>query len=288
MKNKAQKKNVAPVKRKRTVGRKPSKKVVGIAPWKNTLYTCLRYAFVVCITLLFFGGFYYFFVRPYRYRWQSCPGRKEYQVCIPYGYDVHGIDISHHQGRIEWERLSESKHSRFPLSFVFMKATEGGDHVDTTFVHNFEEARRYGFIRGAYHFFSPATDPCKQADFYINHVQLSNGDLPPVLDVERLGKSSPELLRTNVRKWLERVEAHYGVKPILYTSYKFKLKYLDGAPFDEYPYWIAHYYVDSVRYEGEWHFWQHTDAGLVPGVRERVDLNVFNGSMDELLQLTIR
>lgn len=144
------------------------------------------------------------------------------------------------------------------------------------------------FIRGAYHYFIPKTDARKQADFFIRTVQLAKGDLPPVLDVETTGKQSPQELKTAVKTWLDRVEAHYGVKPILYTSYKFKKRYLSDSIFNAYPYWIAHYYVDSVRYEGKWHFWQHTDVGTVPGIEEEVDLNVFNGTMEELLELTLK
>ena len=170
----------------------------------------------------------------------------------------------------------------------FMKATEGGDHADDTFPFNFDQAHRYGFIRGAYHFFSPKTDPLKQADFFIRTVQLIPGDLPPVLDVETIGKSTPHDLRIAVKTWLDRIESHYGVKPILYTSYKFKNRYLSDSVFNTYPYWIAHYYVDSVKYEGPWHFWQHTDVGNVPGIREEVDLNVFNGSLEQLRALTLQ
>lgn len=169
-----------------------------------------------------------------------------------------------------------------------MKATEGGDHADDTFPFNFDQAHRYGFIRGAYHFFSPKTDPLKQADFFIRTVQLIPGDLPPVLDVETIGKSTPHDLRIAVKTWLDRIELHYGVKPILYTSYKFKNRYLSDSVFNTYPYWIAHYYVDSVKYEGPWHFWQHTDVGNVPGIREEVDLNVFNGSLEQLRALTLQ
>lgn len=206
---------------------------------------------------------------------------------MPCDYEVHGIDISHYQGSIDWVQLTSNKASRFPIHFVFMKATEGGDHGDDTFPFNFDQARRYGFIRGAYHFFSPKTDPNKQADFFIRTVQLTAGDLPPVLDVENIGKSTPKDLKTAVKTWLDRIEAHYGVKPILYTSYKFKSRYLSDSIFNTYPYWIAHYYVDSVKYEGPWHFWQHTDAGNVPGIREEVDLNVFNGTLEELVNMTI-
>ena len=87
------------------------------------------------------------------------------------------------------------------------------------------------FIRGAYHYFLPKTDAHKQADFFINTVQLMKGDLPPVLDVETTGKKSPQELKAAVKTWLDRVEAHYGVKPILYTSYKFKKRYLNDSIF---------------------------------------------------------
>ena len=128
----------------------------------------------------------------------------------------------------------------------------------------------------------------KQADFFIRTVKLDSGDLPPVLDVELSGKKPKKELQQSIKKWLDRVEAHYGVKPILYTSYKFKTHYLDDSLFNAYPYWISHYYVDSVKYQGKWHFWQHTDIGSVPGIHHDVDLNVFNGSLEELRKMTMR
>lgn len=248
----------------------------------------LRTILAVCIIAVFSAGFYWFFIRPYAYRWKPCYGQKGYGVCMPCDYEVHGIDISHYQGSIDWVQLTTNKTTKFPIHFVFMKATEGGDHADDTFPFNFDQAHRYGFIRGAYHFFSPKTDPHKQADFFIRTVRLIPGDLPPVLDVETIGKSTPHDLKIAVKTWLDRVESHYGVKPILYTSYKFKSRYLNDSVFNTYPYWIAHYYVDSVKYEGPWHFWQHTDVGNVPGIKEEVDLNVFNGSLEQLQALTLQ
>lgn len=247
---------------------------------RNTLAVII----VGCFSLIF----YYFFIRPYAYRWKPCHGRKDYGVCIPVGYDIHGIDISHYQGRIDWGRLLQHQQANTPLHFIFMKATEGGDHGDSTFVANFANARAHGFIRGAYHFYNPSTDALKQADFFIRTVKLDSGDLPPVLDVELTGRKEKKDLQQDVKRWLDRVEAHYGVKPILYTSYKFKTRFLDDSIFNTYPYWIAHYYVDSVRYQGKWDFWQHTDAGSVPGIKEDVDLNVFNGTLEELKKLTIK
>ncbi|MDE6347749.1 MAG: glycoside hydrolase family 25 protein [Bacteroides sp.] len=254
----------------------------------RTMPVWLRNLVAFGMVVVFSAGFYWFFIRPYAYRWKPCYGRQGYGVCLPCSYQIHGIDISHYQGKIDWEVLSRNREAEFPLHFIFLKATEGGDHGDDTFVQNFGQARAYGFIRGAYHYFIPRTDADKQADFFIRTVQLSKGDLPPVLDVETIGKQSPQELKRAVKTWLDRIEAHYGVKPILYTSYKFKERYLSDSVFNAYPYWIAHYYVDSVRYRGKWHFWQHTDVGMVPGIEEEVDLNVFNGTLEQLQTLTLQ
>jgi lysozyme len=119
-------------------------------------------------------------------------------------------------------------------------------------------------------------------------VQLVAGDLPPVLDVEKAPEDqSPEEFKESVLTWLRLVEEHYGIKPIIYTYYKFKKQYLSDPVFDQYPYWIAHYYVDKVEYQGPWRFWQHTDVGRLPGINGYVDLNIYNGSYYDLCKLTI-
>ena len=246
-----------------------------------------KYLLGFLIVVAFSGIFYYFFIRPYAYRWKPCYGMKGYGVCIPYGYKVHGIDISHYQGNINWKMLEQTRQGQFPIQFIFMKATEGGDYLDKRFVANFDSAKAHGFIRGAYHFYNPKTDANKQADFFINTVKLEPGDLPPVLDIETKGKDIEEL-QVDLKLWLRRVENHYGVKPIIYASYKFKTKYLNDSVFNSYPYWIAHYYVDSVQYKGDWKFWQHTDVGTLPGIEEQVDLNIFNGDMEGLNALRIK
>ena len=158
----------------------------------------------VAIILLF----YFWFVKPYSYRWKTCYGLKFYDVCVPCCYDVHGIDISHYQGRIDWNKVSDTRNTKFPIEFVFMKATEGRNHSDSTFQRNFEAAGQHGFIRGVYHFFSPKTDPVEQADFFMEKVKLSTGDLPPCLDVKVIGNTSRECLKNNVKSWLEKVESH--------------------------------------------------------------------------------
>lgn len=271
-----------PVVKKRTPakGKNKKKKQKEMPSW-------YKYLLGFLIVVVFSGVFYYFFIRPYAYRWKPCYGMKGYGVCMPHGYKVHGIDISHYQGDINWKMLEQTRQGQFPVQFIFMKATEGGDYSDKRFVANFDSAKAHGFIRGAYHFYNPKTDVNKQADFFINSVKLEPGDLPPVLDIEKKGKDMKKL-QADLKLWLRKVEEHYGVKPIIYASYKFKTKYLNDSVFNSYPYWIAHYYVDSVYYKGDWKFWQHTDVGTLPGIKEQVDLNVFNGGLEGLDALRIK
>jgi len=208
---------------------------------------------------------------------------------VPEGFEVRGIDVSHHQGKINWELLrNQATISEQPIAFAFIKATEGSDIVDSRYRQNFSAAREHGIIRGAYHFYRTSTPAKLQAEHFIRQVKLEAGDLPPVLDVEvKPAEVSIENFRQGILEWLVRVEQHYKVKPILYTYYSFRQQYMNDSVFNLYPYWIAHYYVDSVRYRGKWAFWQHSDCGQLPGIKEKVDLDVFNGSYDELLRLTI-
>ena len=261
---------------KRAPSKRKAKKVI-----QKEIPAWVRYLLYVLVIVVFVSGFYFFFIRPYAYRWKPCYGLKGYGICMPAGYRVHGIDVSHYQGDIDWKMLGQTRQGQFPIQFIFMKATEGGDYTDDRFAANFDSARVHGFVRGAYHFYNPKTDANKQADFFIQSVKLEPGDLPPVLDIEKKGKDMKKL-QVDLKVWLRKVENHYGVKPIIYASYKFKTRYLSDSVFNSYPYWIAHYYVDSVRYQGEWKFWQHTDVGTLPGIDEKVDLNVFNGSKNEL------
>ena len=229
--------------------------------------------------------FYYIFVGPFGFRWRALYG----DVSYPEGYEIHGIDISHHQGKIDWQELKDKGViDKFPIRFVMIKATEGASQIDENFRENFYQAREHGFTRGAYHFYSVHSSAADQARFFISKVKLENGDLPPVLDVEhKPKKQTDEEFKASVLEWLQIVERHYGVKPIIYTYYKFKTRYLNDPIFDDYPYWIAHYYVDQVEYDGPWKFWQHTDVGRLPGIKGDVDFNIYNGSFYDLRKLTI-
>ena len=224
-----------------------------------------------------------YFVDPFSFRWNAIYG----DAVTPDGYEVRGIDISHYQDRINWAELRNATIDGRPLRFVFIKATEGCDIIDENFNENFYQARQNELFRGAYHFFSPKTDALRQARFFLKQVHLEPGDLPPVLDVEKAEPLSSPQLRKAVLTWLQAVEEHYHVKPIIYTGYRFKMLYLNDSVFNQYPYWIAHYYVPQLEYKGAWAFWQYTDVGSVRGIAGHVDCNTFSGSLQDLQALTI-
>ena len=177
------------------------------------------------VTVLYCWAFYYFFVGPTGFRWRALYGESRY----PKGFEIHGIDISHYQGNIDWDKLQGGMISGCPLRFVIIKSTEGASRMDENFKSNFHNALEYGFIRGAYHFWSNKSSARQQAYYFLEKVKLEEGDLPPVLDIEHAPKDkSIEEFQRDILTWLHIVEDRYHVKPILYTYYKFKEKYLSA------------------------------------------------------------
>ncbi len=243
-----------------------------------------RWVIGLTVVIAYVWAFNYFFVSPTGFRWKAIYGDKEY----PDGYEIHGIDISHYQGDINWKKLRNATIENTPIRFILIKSTEGASKLDENFNDNFYQARENGFIRGAYHFWSNRSSARKQAYHFLKQVHLENGDLPPVLDIEHKPKDKTlEEFQQDILTWLHIVEDKYHVKPIIYTYHKFKESYLNASVFDDYPYWIAHYYVNKVAYKGKWKFWQHTDSGRLPGIKGYVDFNIYNGSYYDLRKLTI-
>jgi lysozyme len=211
----------------------------------------------------------------------------EFGIKIPLGYELHGIDVSKYQSTIAWEEVKAMKVKEVQMSFAFIKATQGTGGSDPQFNRNWKKSRQAGVFRGAYHFFIPYADGKQQAENFIAKVELQKGDLPPVLDIEQLNGTTPEKLRAEAKKWLEAVEAHYGVKPIIYTNVDFYKRYL-GDDFDSYPFWAAHYHSEGrPRIDRNWLFWQHSDQGRVNGITAAVDFNVFNGNFLDFNDLLI-
>ncbi len=269
---------------KRKKGKNYSRRKGSSRPfWRRVPMWALLSGIALVIALYLFL-FIYFFVNPFSFRWKAIYGDPNY----PEGYEVRGIDISHYQEQIDWDRLRNASVHGHPLNFIFIKATEGISIIDENLNENIYQAHHNGIVCGAYHFFAPDVDAAQQARFFLKQVHLQEGDLPPVLDIEKQGNLNKQQLQKAVRTWLETVENHYGVKPIIYTGYRFKLDNLSDSIFNQYPYWIAHYYVENLKYNGAWNFWQYTDVGHIDGIKGYVDCNIFNGSLSQLHALTIQ
>ncbi len=215
---------------------------------------------------------------------------KHFGIRIPNGYSIHGIDVSKWQQRIDWQRVKQMKVDDVEISFAFIKATEGSWMKDPQFDRNWMASGKQGLIRGAYHFFLPDVSARDQATKFIRTVSLKKGDLPPVVDVEETRGMTKAQIRNNTKTFLNILEKHYKVKPILYTNRDFYKQYFaDQDDFKYYKLWVAHYHVTDLNMPNDenWHFWQHSDKGNVNGINDRVDFNVFNGDSAELRRLCL-
>ncbi|RYG05656.1 MAG: glycoside hydrolase family 25 protein, partial [Chitinophagaceae bacterium] len=133
-----------------------------------------------------------------------------------------------------------------------------------------------------YHYYRPNENSIEQANNFIKNVKLQKGDLPPVLDIEKLPKEqSLDSLKVGLRRWLKRVEEHYNVKPIIYSGESYYSDFLEEE-FSEYTFWIANYNFFVEQIQPGWMFWQFTESAEVPGIPGKVDLNVFNGPRERL------
>jgi lysozyme len=197
-----------------------------------------------------------------------------------------GIDVSQFQGTIDWEQ-AKAVDDGLPLTFVFVRATAGNDKKDHKFDTNWQKAKEHNFIRGAYHYYRPNENSIEQATNFIKTVALNKGDLPPVLDIEQLPKDqSMDSLKKGLKRWLDRVEAHYGIRPIIYSGEKYYTDFLKKE-FSDYTFWVANYndWVGTIK--EDWAFWQFTEKAAIPGISERVDLNIYNGTPKMLRYMTI-
>lgn len=229
--------------------------------------------------------FYYFKIRGETEKELRLHDIRNFEVLSAHRNFSAGIDVSEYQGKINWHQV-DSIAEMFPIDFVYIRASAGKDRPDRAYAENYQGARKAGFICGAYHYYRPDENSLEQANLFIKTVKRSFGDLPPVLDIEQLPESQPvDSLRMGVRRWLTMVEKHYGIRPVIYTGEKFYEDFLKEEFGDNYVFWIANYNFTENQI-GSREIWQFTEKGLVPGIIGRVDVNLYNGNLRQLLQLT--
>ena len=210
---------------------------------------------------------------------------------------IYGIDISRHQhekGRqrfaINWNQLRitslgqrhNTEGQTFPISFIYLKATEGTTIKNRYFAADYLQARRHHIKVGAYHFFSLKSTAAEQARYFLKNATIRHDDMPPVLDVEpseaqvkRIGGDA--VLMQRIRQFMQIVEQRTGKRPILYVSQMFIRNHMKDARDikERYNVWIARY--SQYRPDVKLAFWQLCPDGKVNGITGPVDINVFNG-----------
>lgn len=206
-----------------------------------------------------------------------------------YADKTFGMDLSHYQRLedIKWDSLSIGN-GAIPIKFVVLRATMGNRSADKHFDEFWRLSKKHNLVRGAYHFYRADEDPVMQANNFLANVKLESGDLPPVLDIEKIPKrkSTKELVE-DLKVWCKIVEETYGEKPIIYTYYHYYKDFLKDE-FEGYPIWLANYNdVPQPSPDAEWKIWQFTEKGIVKGINTKVDLNVFNGNSWSLNRLTL-
>lgn len=215
-------------------------------------------------------------------RYQHDIGRRHYPIYW------HRLRITH-LGRAVGEKRRIRGRQEYPVSYVYVKATEGTSVTNRYYAADSRAARRRGIAVGAYHFFSTTSSGHLQARHFLRVAAPRRGDLPPVLDIEptdgqirRMGGAAA--MWREVMAWIRRVEAHCGTRPLLYVSQEFVNKYMPEAPkpLADYPMWIARYseykpYVHLV-------YWQLSPDGAVDGIRGDVDINVYNGTREQFVR----
>ena len=188
---------------------------------------------------------------------------------------VVGADVSNHQGAIDWKALAQTD-----VRFVYIKASEGGDFRDARFVANWREAAAAGLRRGAYHFFTLCRPGAAQAANFIATVPRASDALPPAVDIEQkfLCREGPTMTDVpgELTAFLDIAEAHFGVRPIIYTTSEFNNKHLAGALENE-RFWLRNLFAQPDFRRDQWVIWQYDHAGKRAGVSGPLDLNYFRG-----------
>lgn len=192
-------------------------------------------------------------------------------------YKVKGIDVSHYQGKIDWDKVTDNPKYRF----AYIKATEGQDNTDEFFGENWSSARKNGLLIGAYHFFTTQSTGEQQADHFIDIVPNENSNLPPVIDIEIDLNHNAQKIQTELTIMSNKLEEYYHQKPILYVTYSTFKTYVSTG-FEDHEIWIR----DIIKYptlqdQTPWTFWQYNNRGRIPGIDAYVDINVFSGSEEE-------
>lgn len=202
-----------------------------------------------------------------------------------------GMDVSKWQGCVGGSQAATARAAG--VNFGFVKVTEGNGYTDSMADCTMQSLKANGIRRGVYHFARPdlGNSPEAEADWFVSQTRGYVGDgVIPVLDWEPSG--SYKTWSWWALRWLQRVEAAWGVKPMIYMSASFiQMTDWTSVANGNYGLWVAGYprgYAgETLRDPGAvpysvspWPFaaaWQYSSTGNVPGIGSRIDVNWFYG-----------
>ena len=175
-----------------------------------------------------------------------------------------GIDVSNHQGKIDWGKVAQDKN----ISFVYIKATEGATHKDRRYKENVEGARENGILVGSYHYLKGNRPIHRQFDNFKSVVDRDRQDLIPMVDVEET------IDRDSLLLFCSLVKEHYGKLPLIYSIIRV-YNSLCSAEFDDFYLMIARYGPKPPVIKGKNHYsiWQFSEDGKIDGISKPVDLD---------------
>ncbi len=214
---------------------------------------------LICIFILLILHYYGLY-------WCNTPDSKK--------YPIRGIDVSHHQGKIDWSIVKSNN----KIDFVYVKATEGKNWKDDLYLRNIKEAKKNGLYVGAYHYFTFCRSGRDQAENFINNVNTDDIDLPPAIDLEFVGNcdSVPLLqnLEIELSVFVKLINKHFKMEPIFYLTYESFEKYYKHMDFKN-KIWIRSIFCSPKLPDSfDWVIWQYSPRGKIQGIDTYVDLNV--------------
>jgi lysozyme len=195
-----------------------------------------------------------------------------YNTIFARPYKVKGLDVSNHQGEIDWSKVA----STGTYKFVYIKATEGHDFTDDFFKSNWHRAKAEGLYVGAYHFFSSRSKGKQQAELFTSLVPVDVNALPPVIDVEIDIDKDKEQIQHELAEMITVLEKRYHKSPILYVTYETYEAYVRGY-FLSNRIWIRDIFKAPFLADRDWSLWQYNNRGRITGIESYVDINVFSG-----------
>lgn len=229
---------------------------------KQTIYLAVSLAFAILVGFILFDQ-----------QKNSNLSFSDFGASLPKNYEVFGIDISHHQGEIDWNQVVDMKIGKDSIQFVFLKLTEGLNFKDDYAAINMKKLQELEVPFGTYHFYRPNQSAAKQANFFVENYMKTA--LKPVLDIELQGQLKASSLIDSVSVFLQIVHDKLKVRPIIYTYESFYVDFFKSSPLSKEWFWIANYTGQSKAFEvSNIIAWQFTDKGTIDGIKEKADLNI--------------